>query len=129
MKNRKKILIVGYGSIGKRHTENLLSNFDVDIIIYTKRNDLSFKTNKIKIFNSLDKCLKENPDIGFITNETKFHISIALKLAKQGLDLFIEKPLSNSLKQIDLLQKVVNKKKLITQIGCNWRFNFNWEKY
>lgn len=123
MKNRKKILIVGYGSIGKRHTENLLSNFDVDIIIYTKRNDLSFKTNKIKIFNSLDKCLKENPDIGFITNETKFHISIALKLAKQGLDLFIEKPLSNSLKQIDLLQKVVNKKKLITQIGCNWRFH------
>jgi len=88
MKTPKKILIVGYGSIGKRHAENLLSNFNVKLIIYTKRRDLDFKNKNILVYNSLEKCLKEDPDIGFITNETKFHLPIAIKLARHGLDLF-----------------------------------------
>ncbi len=123
MKTPKKILIVGYGSIGKRHAENLISNFNVKLIIYTKRKDLDFKNKNILVYDSLDKCLAEEPDIGFITNETKFHLPVAIKLARHGLDLFLEKPLSDSLHQIDLLQKLIKQKKLITQMGCNWRFH------
>ena len=43
-------------------------------------------------------------------------------MAKNGIDLFIEKPLSNSSKGIDELKKYVKKNKLITQMGCNFRF-------
>mgnify|MGYP000290654896 CR=1 FL=1 len=55
---------------------------------------------KVKIFHTLNECLAEKPDIGFITNETVHHIPIAMKLANAGLDLFLEKPLSNSKKDI-----------------------------
>ena len=35
-----KILVVGYGSIGKRHVKNLLENSDSEIIICTKNKNL-----------------------------------------------------------------------------------------
>ena len=118
------VLIVGYGSIGKRHLENFLQFKDIRLTVYTKRNDLQLLKKKgIKVSNSLTECLKENPDVGVITNETSLHIPIAIKLAKEGLDLFLEKPLSNSLKDVEKLRAIVKKKKLITQIGCNLRFH------
>ena len=119
-----KVLIVGYGSIGKRHLENFLQLKDIQLIVYTKRNDLQLLKKKgIKVSNSLTECLKENPDIGVIANETSLHIPIAIKLAKEGLDLFLEKPLSNSIKDVEKLYAIVKKKKLITQMGCNLRFH------
>ena len=118
------VLIVGYGSIGKKHLENFLQFKDIQLTVYTKRNDLQLlRENGIKISNSLTECLKENPDVGVITNETSLHIPIAIKLAKEGLDLFLEKPLSNSLKDVEKLRAIVKKKKLITQMGCNLRFH------
>ena len=116
------VLIVGYGSIGKRHLENFLQFKDIRLTVYTKRNDLQLLKKKgIKVSNSLTECLKENPDIGVIANETSLHTPIAIKLAKEGLDLFLEKPLSNSLKDIEKLRAIVKKNKLITQMGCNLR--------
>ena len=118
------VLIVGYGSIGKRHLENFLQFKDIRLIVYTKRNDLQLlKKKAVKVSNSLTECLKENPDVGVIANETSLHIPIAIKLAKEGLDLFLEKPLSNSLKDIEKLRAIVKKNKLITQMGCNLRFH------
>ena len=119
-----KILIVGLGSIGKRHLENLLSTTNSQIIIFSKQTKLNFtKNKKIKVFDTLDKCLLEKPDVGFITNETIHHIPIAIKLAKVGLDLFIEKPLSNSISNLKTFSKIVKTKKLITLVGCNLRFH------
>ena len=119
-----KILIIGFGSIAKRHVNNLIRNVDCEIIVYSRRKNIKFLDhNKIKILNSLEKCLSEKPDLAFITNETALHIPIALKMAKAGLDLFIEKPLSNSTIGIKPLQNIVKQKKLITQMGCNLRFH------
>ena len=116
--------MVGYGSIGKRHVKNILKYTNHQIIICTKRSDLtSLNQKRIKIFDTMKKCLIEKPEIGFITNETAYHIPIAKQLAKRGIDLFIEKPLSNSKKDIKMLQKIVNQKKLITQMGYNLRFH------
>ena len=119
-----KVLVAGYGSVGRRHVDNFLELKDIQLIVYTKRNDLQLLKKKgVKVSNSLAECLKENPNIGVITNETSLHIPIAIKLAKEGLDLFLEKPLSNSLKDVEKLRAIVKKKKLITQMGCNLRFH------
>ena len=118
-----KILIIGYGSIGKRHTNNLLKNTNHEIIIFTKRTDLHFKTKRVRVHNSFDNCLSEKPQIAFITNETSLHIKYAIRLANSGIDLFLEKPLSNSLNGVQTLRNIVNKKKIITQMGFNLRFH------
>ena len=104
--------------------ENIISKTNSEIIILSKRKDVnSLKEKNIKVFSTLEKCLAEKPEIGFITNETVHHIPIAIKLAKAGLDLFLEKPLSNSMKSVNKLSNIVKKKKLVTLMGCNLRFH------
>ena len=119
-----KILIVGYGSIGKRHTDNLLNIGKLEIIVYSKNKE-SFKLVKkgVKICTSFKDALKEKPDISIICNETSFHVDTAIKLAKINSHLFIEKPLSHSLVNLTKLLKIVKRKKLITMVGCNMRFH------
>ena len=116
-----KILIIGYGSIGKRHVNNLLSYSNLEVILVTKQKSIS-GSNRVRIFRNLDDAIRENPDIALITNETKFHIPVAKRLAKRGIDLFIEKPLSDSLNDMRSLEEIVKKRKLVTMVGCNFRF-------
>ncbi|MBL75314.1 MAG: hypothetical protein CL763_00055 [Chloroflexi bacterium] len=118
-----KILIVGFGSIGKRHMRNILSKKNMNIIICSKRKDLKFQEKNIKIVKTLDQGIAEKPDIAFVTNETSYHISAATKLANAGIDLFIEKPLSSSENGIKQLKKIIKQKRIITLIGCDHRFH------
>ena len=115
---------MGYGSIGKRHTDNLLNIGKLEIIVYSKNKE-SFKLVKkgVKICTSFKDALKEKPDISIICNETSFHVDTAIKLAKINSHLFIEKPLSHSLVNLTKLLKIVKRKKLITMVGCNMRFH------
>ena len=115
---------MGYGSIGKRHTDNLLNIGKLEIIVYSKNKE-SFKLVKkgVKICTSFEDALKEKPDISIICNETSFHVDTAIKLAKINSHLFIEKPLSHSLVNLTKLLKIVKRKKLITMVGCNMRFH------
>ena len=118
------ILIVGYGSIGKRHFKNISKILDAKIIVLTKQKNLpELQKNGIHVVNSLKEALLHKPDIGFVTNETSLHVDTAIKLANNGMNLFLEKPLSHSIKNVNKLQKIIKKKKLITQIGCHMRFH------
>lgn len=103
---------------------NLLSIPNIEVIICTQRKDIdkNLKAN-CKIFESLDDCINEKPEVGVISNVTSLHVQTALKLASAGLHLFIEKPLSNNLLDIQELYNTVQNKKLITFIGCNLRFH------
>ena len=119
-----KVLIVGYGSIGKRHINNLSTMRNCEIIVCTKRKQDNFLIKKhCKTFDSLTQCIRENPDFALVTNETVRHIGSVIKLAKSGIPLFVEKPLSNSLNRIDELKSIIKEKKLVTMVGCNLRFH------
>ena len=118
------VLVVGYGSIGKRHITNLSKFPNMNIFVCTNRKYDSFlKNKKCKLFNSLDECINQKPDIAFITNTTNLHVKTAIKLANANIHIFIEKPLSNSNKEIKLLLDTIKKRKLITMMGCVLRFN------
>lgn len=122
-----KFLICGLGSIGQRHVRNLksiLSNAQIIAYRNTPKDLGSFeKEYNIEIFNSLEQALKQKPDAAFITNPTSLHISTALACAKKGLHLFIEKPLSNSWKNVDKLKKNVQKNNLVVMMGFMMRYN------
>ena len=118
------VLIVGYGSIGKRHISNLSKFSNLQIFVCTNRKyDLFLKKKNCKIFTSLDVCIKQKPDIAFITNTTNLHVKTAIKLANSNIHMFIEKPLSHSTKEIKILLDTIKKRKLITMMGCVLRFN------
>ncbi len=118
------VLVVGYGSIGKRHITNLSTFPNLQIFVCTNRKYDSFlKNKKCKIFNSLNDCIKQKLDVAFITNTTNLHVKTAIKLANANIHIFIEKPLSNSTHEIKLLLNIIKKRKLVTMMGCVLRFH------
>ena len=118
-----KALVVGYGSIGKRHIKNLSSMPNMKIIVNTKRDGDKFLENKnCTIHTSLDLCIDEKPDFAIISNVTRLHIETAVKLANAGIHFLMEKPLSHNENGITKLLNLVKRKKLITLIGCHLRF-------
>ena len=118
------VLVIGYGSIGKRHITNLSKFTNLHIFVCTNRKYDSFlKNKKCKIFTSLDDCIKQKPDVAFITNTTNLHVKTAIKLANANIHIFIEKPLSNSTNDVKLLLNTIKKKKLVTMMGCVLRFH------
>lgn len=119
-----KILVVGYGSIGKRHVKNLSSLNQTQVSVCSKNKE-AWKLEKkgIKTFTTIEQALKEKHDVAIICNETSLHIKTAIKLADNGYHIFLEKPISNSLKNIPALIKIIKRKKLITMVGCNMRFH------
>ena len=119
-----KAVIIGFGSIGQRHCKNLLEKSNTEIYLCTKHNLKNFKNSKrIQNLPSLEECLKNQPDIGLVCNTSNLHVETAIKLAKNNCHLLIEKPLSNSLKNITRLLSLVEKNKIITLMGFNLRFH------
>ena len=122
-----KILIVGAGSIGRRHINNLnlLGYDDIDVVDISDAS-LGYvrKNYKIKeIFTDLNDALNSKDyDTAFILTPPIYHMPIALELAKKGLDLFIEKPLSHNLENVDDLIKIMKANNLVIMMGFNMRF-------
>lgn len=134
-----KILMIGLGSIGQRHLRNIrrLYGDSVKIIAYRVRRlkttfsdtmqireniDLE-KEYDIEVFTNLDEALEQNPDVAFICNITSEHIPCAIKAARGGCHLFLEKPVSDRLDNLEELVKIVNEKKTKVFVGFQNRYN------
>ena len=127
-----KILVVGAGSIGRRHIKNLnfLGYGDIDVVDIDNENLNFVKTNleTKNTFINLKDALNKDYDVGFILTPPIYHIAMALELAKKEMDLFIEKPLSHSLKNVNELIRLKEKNKIVIMVGYNQRFNVGLRK-
>lgn len=129
-----KILILGCGSIGTRHAKNLKSIGVKDIILCDKdRSRLQSLANIIETnlaYVDYKQAVKENKDLSaaLICTPTSYHVEQALYFAKNGINLFIEKPLSHNLNKIKSLQKWVNSKKLVVMMGHSYMFEYGFVK-
>lgn len=114
---------MGYGSIGKRHVRNLLRYSDIEVLVCTKISSNLKKNKRCRFFNTIHESIKEKPDAAIVCSVTNRHIEDSIPLAKAGIHLMIEKPLSNTLSNTEKLLKISEDKKLITLIGCHLRFH------
>lgn len=122
-----KNIVIGTGSIGKRHIKNLLS-LGEDVIAYDiSETNLSNVKEQfgISVYNDIDDCLKK-ADQGmnaFICTPAPSHIYYAQKCADLKMDLFVEKPLADSMEGLDKLVHTINANNLVSLVGCNMRFD------
>ena len=123
--SRLKALVIGYGSIGKRHTKNLMNyKPKPEISICTKNKEvLPLEKKGIKIYSTITDAIKQKHDVVLICNETNLHVKTAIKFAKKNYHIFLEKPMSDSLQNIPSLIRMIKNRKLITMVGCNMRFH------
>jgi predicted dehydrogenase len=93
-----RILIVGLGSIGKRHlrvARELLPNADIRVLRHQLTNEIPEYSNGC--FFDIKEAINFLPQIAVIANPAPFHITAAQALSKHGIHLLVEKPLSSSL--------------------------------
>ena len=115
-----KFLIVGFGSIGKRHFDNLKQMGGIEVAVLSRRH---LDIPGVPLFNTIEDALQQEYDAVFVTNDTSLHIPTAITFAERGYNLFIEKPLSHSLKDINKLTDLINRYNLKVMMGCNMRFH------
>jgi predicted dehydrogenase len=121
-----RFLVLGCGSIGQRHIRNLLALQVGDVFAYDvlpERRRMTAAEIGIKVCDSLDEAWDLEPHTVFITSSTQTHVPLALQAVEHTCHLFIEKPLSHTLEEVDKLCADVERLQLVTMVGCNMRFH------
>ena len=119
-------LVVGGGSIGKRHLRNLLASGRAAAIVdprADRREEIAGKHPAARVFASLEEALAaETYRAGFVCLPTAYHLGPAMELARRGLHLFMEKPLSHSPAGVRELADAVARAGLVGLTGFCMRF-------
>ena len=130
-------LFIGLGSIGQRHLRNLISFSKNDKIFAYRRKystpALNYKNKvidvnlvekyKIKEIHSLNSLNKFNINAAIVCTPSSFHAKEIINLAKQKIDIFVEKPLCTSLNEISKIKKIIKKNNIINMVGYQLKFN------
>ncbi len=124
-KKTLSFLIVGLGSVGRRHLDNLRDLGIDDISVYRSGNgdDNVALTSDLRVEKDLDEALACRPDAVVVANPTAHHLPAALAAAEAGCHLFIEKPVSHELEGIDALSRTVALNDLVVLVGYQFRFH------
>tara|TARA_Y100000589_G_scaffold188939_1_gene178803 strand:+ start:398 stop:1375 length:978 start_codon:yes stop_codon:yes gene_type:complete len=125
MQNLEKILIIGFGSIGKKHAR-IINQFwpktEISIVSSTLNNShyrLSYISNK---FESIKQGLIWRPDCAIISSPSSFHLEQALILSRANIPILIEKPIGNGKENIKLWEELLSlSKKVPVMIGYVFR--------
>lgn len=117
-----RILIVGYGSIGRRHAQNFLEFADV-AVFDENLSVLNSLNPQIRSFDNLDTALDWKPDGVVIATPHHTHVSLAKKAILSDAHILIEKPISHSLEGVQVLLSEAEHRKRQLFVVCNMRYH------
>jgi predicted dehydrogenase len=120
-----KILIAGFGSIGRRHFRNLYALGERDFLfLRSKRSTLpDDEIAAYPVETDIQAALAHKPNAVVVSNPTSLHLDVAIPAAEQGCDLFLEKPISHSLERIDELQAALQRGGGRVLVGFQYRYH------
>ncbi|NVK31266.1 MAG: Gfo/Idh/MocA family oxidoreductase [Gammaproteobacteria bacterium] len=121
-------LIVGFGSIGKRHLNNLRAlQPDAKIVVMRRASQVSTQTEVPEgadyLVSTLEQALSFAPGAAIIANPAPFHVKIAQQLVEHDIHLLVEKPIAASLDGVEQLIATAQERSLILMTAYNFRFS------
>ena len=125
---KKNILIIGFGSVGKRHSENF-SRLDCDIsVVEVNENRVTEDSPNFNIkayFQDIEEALNRDTfDGAIVCSPTLFHPMQSLLLIQAGIPVLVEKPLAINLSEAERLKYSIDNFKGKLLLGYTWRW---WE--
>ncbi len=118
-----KIIFFGLGSIGTRHARILNTYFTHDLFAFRSSQKGQGNDLGMPEVSSWPQVKKLKPDIAFITNPTSLHVETAIECANLGMHLFVEKPLSHRMDQVEELMQLCQEKNLTCYTAYGMRFH------
>lgn len=126
----ERILIVGHGSIGKRHlriVRECLPDADIHVLRHQHFTDVpEFADGCFR--NLVDACAFL-PQAAIIANPAPFHLDSAIALAEIGCHLLVEKPIADTSAGVERLLREVSARGVVLQVGYNLRFLPSLEQF
>lgn len=123
----QRVLVVGVGSIGRRHFGNLsrLSSLGGLAAAANATSDkLPASASGYRLYTSLVEAIVEfRPTIGVVANASPGHVSAARALAEIGAHIFVEKPVSDQVDGVEALIATCRSRSLTTMVGYVLRFS------
>jgi predicted dehydrogenase len=126
MSQPTKFLIAGLGSIGRRHFRNLIALGEKDIVLLRSHratlpdDELAGYPVETDIHEALKK---HKPDAVIVANPTALHLDVAIPAAEAGCHILLEKPISDSLDRLDILQQAAQKNGSNILVGFQFRYH------
>ena len=118
-----RVLVVGTGSIGRRHIANLVA-LGARVWAYSHRAACGQPAPPVAAALPAGVALVADweallPEIDavVVANRTDQHVQVAVTAARAGRALFIEKPLSADLRGVQALQDAVSDRALVVEAG------------
>lgn len=99
---KRRVVVIGLGSIGRRHTRLLLERDDVTVEV-CEPNAVALAACQREVGRTLpsypnfDSALTAAPDVIWITSPTDLHADQAVAALQSGCHVFCEKPMSDTL--------------------------------
>lgn len=123
----RRFVVCGLGSIGRRHLRNLRTLVpDAQIAVWRQHTPIG--TDAVPppgadtYVHSLEEALAFCPDAALIAGPAPSHVPTAIAFAREGIHLFLEKPLSTSLDGIDELLATCAQRRVTLLVAYCMRF-------
>jgi len=118
--------VIGVGHLGRHHAKhyaqlksaNLIGVYDID---QRAREETALKHNT-KPFDSMEGLIQEVDAVSVVT-PTHQHKAVAESCIKRGKHVFIEKPITKTLREANALIALADKNKTLIQVGHIERLN------
>ena len=127
-----RLAIIGLGSIGRRHLR-LISEIRPDIKIIAVRSGHGERCDEEKMaaktVYSIGEAVDEGVQAAIISSPATLHLKQSLELAKNGIHLLIEKPISHTSDRVKELLKIVNENRITTMVGYVLRYDLGAIKF
>ena len=124
---KRLIVIVGAGSIGRRHASNLSRLGGYEIALVDPRRDFAETLAEEvagRTFGSLENALSSAPSGVMICSPPSFHVDQATAALESGAKVFVEKPIAtHSGPDLSKLLSLVEQSGDSLMVGFNLRFN------
>ena len=113
--------IIGYGSIGKKRSQNLGKG---NLLAIYDKNKSQIKKKDIKLFKPLNQLLNdEKIDIIIIGTTHRYLADLTIKALKAGKHVLVEKPGCTNFKELEKIKYYSKKFKKCVKIGFNHRYH------
>lgn len=122
-----KIGIVGLGDIAKKSYLPVLSEKEgIELVLCTRNTDtLNRLSKKYRIedkVNTVDELIGKGVEAVFVSVATDGHFEIAEKLLRNGIHVYIDKPISMNFHETEKIVKLAKESGKIVMVGFNRRF-------
>jgi predicted dehydrogenase len=127
MEMTKRVVVVGMGSIGRRHARLLATRQDLRVeLCDTDERRLADSKKELgdpQVFRNFDDVLSSKPDIVVIATPHGFHADQSIRALQEGIHVLCEKPMSDDLEQAMRMMEVSQRARSVLNIGFHLHFH------